>query len=187
MKQLINVVTTQILRHVQPNDINIVRLQNFDNPIIYKSICENLLHSGRVSNLVPKLTLEKYTEFEATHNPNWMQSINYLHKGYNHTFDNAPNAIYAEKSFVDFDQAITKWRNESPNLPLGSLVLLMGTEAAPDDAGSLRDTAFVISPRELIQWLQNDYSEWFVPVLSENSIDTEDARRAIHTILTFLS
>lgn len=133
-------------------------------------------------NLVPKLTLEKYREFEATQKPNWAQSINYLHKGYNSTFDSCGDASYAEKSFIDLAQAITKWRNEAPDLPAGSLVLLMGTEAAPDDKGSLKDTSFVISPRELIHWLQNDYSEWFASVLSENSIDGDDARRSIHTL-----
>ena len=182
MKQLISIVTAQILRQIKANEVNMVRLESFDNPIIYKSVCENLLHSGRVPNLVPKLTLEKYREFEATQKPNWAQSINYLHKGYNSTFDSCGDASYAEKSFIDLAQAITKWRNEAPDLPAGSLVLLMGTEAAPDDKGSLKDTSFVISPRELIHWLQNDYSEWFASVLSENSIDGDDARRSIHTL-----
>ena len=182
MRQLVTFVTALILRQVKPNEVNIVRLESFDNPIIYKSVCDNLLHSDRISTLVPKLTLEKYKEFETSHNPNWTQSINYLYRGYNSTLDNNGDTSYAEKSFIDLAQAITKWRNEAPDLPAGSLVLLMGTEAALDDKGSLKDTSFVISPKELIQWLQNDYSEWFVSVLRENSIDSDDSRRAIHTL-----
>lgn len=184
MKQLISVITNQIIKQIRPNEINMVRLENFDNPIIYRSVCENLYQSNQVHKLVPKLTLEKYLQFEAERKPQWIQSLAYLHKGNNTTHNTEPDTAYAEHSYVDFDQAITKWRNESPNMPSGktSLILLMGTEAAPDDAGSLKDTTFVISPREIIDWLGADYSDWFSGVLHQNGIYNNEARKAIHTL-----
>ncbi len=188
MKQLISVITGQIIKQIRPNEINMVRLESFDNPIIYKSVCENLYRSDKVYKLVPKLTLEKYLQFESEGNPQWIQSLAYLHKGNNPSHNTEPDAAYAEQSYVDFDQAITKWRNESPNMPFGktSLILLMGTEAAPDDAGSLKDTTFVISPREIISWLSTDYSAWFTDVLKNNGIYNNEAcseaRKALHTL-----
>lgn len=184
MRQLISVITNQIINQIRPNEINMVRLESFDSPIIYKSVCENLRQTDRVHTLVPKLTLEKYRQFEAANKPNWTQALMYLHKGDNLSYTSSPDKNYADHSYVDFDQAITKWRNESPNMPSNktSLILLMGTEAAPDDAGSLKDTTFVISPREIIGWLGNDYSEWFVGVLADNSILNEESRKALHTL-----
>ena len=172
MKQLISVITNQIIKQIRPNEINMVRLESFDSPIIYRSVCENLYQSDQVHKLVPKLTLEKYLQFEAEGKSQWIQSLAYLHKGNNPSHKTEPDTAYAEYSYVDFDQAITKWRNESPNMPSGktSLILLMGTEAAPDDAGSLKDTTFVISPREIISWLGTDYSDWFAGVLQKNGI-----------------
>ena len=128
--------------------------------------------------------MEKYLQFEAEGKPQWIQSLAYLHKGNNPSHNTEPDTIYAEHSYVDFDQAITKWRNESPNMPSGktSLISLMGTEAAPDDAGSLKDTTFVISPREIISWLGADYSDWFAGVLQQNGIYNNEARKAIHTL-----
>lgn len=184
MKQLISVITSQILRQIKPHEINMVRLESFDNPIIYKSVCERLKNDASISSLVAKLTLEKYRQFVDEDEDTWTQAILFLHKGTNGAYLEEFTPQYAQQSYIDFDQAITKWRNESPNMPAGqtSLVLLMGTEAAPDDAGSLKDTTFVISPREIIAQLNTNYSEWFAEVLQENSFDSNDARMAIHTL-----
>ncbi|MBQ9849318.1 MAG: ATP-binding protein [Clostridia bacterium] len=184
MKQLISVITSQILNQIKPNEINMVRLESFDSPIIYKSVCENLCHYDHIYKFIPKITLEKYTQFQNENKPNWTQALVYLHKGKNPAYSSSIDALYSNQSYVDFDKAITKWRNESPNMPSGktSLILLMGTEAAPDDAGSLKDTTFVISPREIIKWLGNDYSEWFTGVLEANSILSEESRKAIRTL-----
>lgn len=184
MKQLISVITEQILKQIRQNEINMVRLESFDNPILYRAVCENLRQSEYVNTFVPKLTLEKYRQFEAACNPKWTQALMYLHKGENSSYNASPDAQYADQSYVDFAQAITKWRNEAPNMPANRtvLILLMGTEAAPDDGGSLKDTAFAISPREIIGRLGNDYSEWFVSILDGNSINSDETRRALHTL-----
>ena len=182
MRQLVSVITEQILRQVKENEINMVRLERFDNPFIYRAVCENLRNCSKIRMLVPKLTVEKYRQFVAENNPNWQLALNYLHKGDNQTLNLEADTEYARKSYVDLEQAITKWRNEAPNLAPGTLVLLMGTDAAPDDSGSLKDTTFVISPRELTAWLSSDYSAWFKTVLSDNSIATKEVSVAIHTL-----
>ena len=183
MRQLITVITNQILQQIKPNEINMVRLESFDNPIVYKSVCELLQGNPKVTHFVAKLTLEKYNQFTEAENANWMPALMYLHKGANLAYDEDRPAAYAQCSYVDFERAITKWRNESPNMPANqtSLILLMGTEAAPDDAGSLRDTTFVISPREIIALLNANYSQWFADILVENSFDNDESRKAIHT------
>lgn len=184
MKQLISVIVRQISRQIQLGEVNMVRLENFDDPVIYKTVCEELRASRWISGFVAKLTLAKYRQFSVENRPEWTQAMNYLHQGANLAYTEGRSAAYNTESFVDFENAITKWRNESPNMPAGqtSLVLLMGTEAAIDDAGSLKDTTFVISPRELIGELRRDYSEWFTDVMKAGGFDNSEAHKAIHTL-----
>jgi hypothetical protein len=182
VRQLISIITEQILRQVKTDEINMVRLERFDDPLVYRAVCERLRSDRNIRVLIPKLTVEKYRQFLAENKPQWQQALTYLHQGDNPTFNAQADKAYAQKSYVDLEQAITRWRNEAPNLAPGALVLLMGTEAAPDDTGSLKDTTFVISPRELIDWLSNDYSAWFRGVLSECGIEDKEVNRAIHTL-----
>lgn len=184
MKQLISVIIKHISRQIQPDEINMVRLENFDDPVIYKSVCEELRAGGRTPGFVAKLTLAKYRQFSSENRPEWTQALNYLHQGTNPVYAEPRSAAYNAGSFVDFENAITKWRNESPNMPAGqtSLVLLMGTEAAVDDAGSLKDTTFVISPQKIIEDLGKDYSEWFVEVMRSGGFDNKESHKAIHTL-----
>jgi hypothetical protein len=95
MRQLITVITNQILHQIKSGEINMVRLESFDNPIIYKSVCEALRESAKVSNFVAKLTLEKYTQFVDAENANWAQALMYLHKGTNTIYDENHPAGYA--------------------------------------------------------------------------------------------
>ena len=192
MRQLISEITDQIVEHIRINEINMIRLECFDDPIIYESVCRNLENETRLGNivLIPKITLEKYNQFSASNNSFWSQSLIYLHKGknpqYNPSYENdlESDNEYAANSFVDFNKAITRWRNESSNISsdVTCLILLMGTEAAPDDSGSLKDTTFLISPSEMVKKLSKDYSSWFRKVLVNNSIDSEETRNAIHTL-----
>ena len=108
MRQLISVITNQIINQIRPNEINMVRLESFDSPIIYKSVCENLRQTDRVHKLIPKLTLEKYRQFEAANKPNWTQALMYLHKGDNFSYTSSPDKNYADHSYVDFDQAMRR-------------------------------------------------------------------------------
>lgn len=181
MKKLIDVLTTQITKQMQTGKTNIIRIESFDNPIVYSSVCNSL--EGKVDVLIAKLAKEKYEEFIAAENPEWTAAICFLHKGNNASYSSVTDEEYQEQSYVDFNNAITKWRNESANILTGetTLVLLMGTEAATD-VGGLADTSFVISPKELLNSLAADYSEWFVPVLDKSGINTDECRKALRTL-----
>ena len=181
MKKLIDVLTAQIANQLQRGKTNIIRIESFDNPIVYSSVCMAL--EAKVDVLIAKLAKDKYEEFAAAERTDWDAAICFLHKGKNAAFSLTTDATYQENSYIDFNNAITKWRNESANILTGqtTLVLLMGTEAATD-VGGLADTSFVISPKELLNVLAADYSQWFVPVLERNSINTPECRKAIHTL-----
>ena len=184
MQKLISVITRKILEQIHPGEANMVRLENFEDPMVYRSVCEALRKNDKIDRLIPKLTLEKYVQFQKRNEPSWKASLIWLSQGDNLAYSDSPDEIYMNSSYVDFDQAITKWRNKSPDFPSGktSLILLMGTEASPDDAGSLRDTTFMISPCEIISWFDGDYSRWFDDVLERNGISSDESRKALNTL-----
>ena len=77
MKKLINVLTAQITKQVQAGKTNIIRVESFDNPIVYSSVCKNL--EGKVDVLIAKLAKEKYEEFASAENPDWTAAILFYH------------------------------------------------------------------------------------------------------------
>lgn len=186
MKQLVNVLLREIIKQVEPYQSNIVRIEGIDNPLIYQNICQKLDIAKELDEVVPKITREKYDFFVHAGKPEWEKALSFLHQGRNTVFSKNISGVYAEKSFVDFNNAITKWRNESANHneQKTTLILLMGTEVAPD-TGGLADTSFVISPKEIIANLSKDYSAWFDQVIENNGIH-EDYRKAIHTFYKVL-
>lgn len=184
MKQLISLLTEQIVAQVVANNTNIVRLESFDNPLIYKAVCNNLLNENKIDLHVFKLSREKYNAFVNENNLDWNSALLYLHQGKNADYSEELSDVYMENSYVDYNNAMTKWRNESASFSMGKtvLVLLMGTEAA-QDTGGLADTSFAINPQKVIYELKNDYSKWFIPVLTKNGIETDkDTCMAIHTL-----
>lgn len=185
MKQLIALLTKQVETQIIRNSTNIVRLESFDNPLLYKAVCANLIHNSSLDSFIPKLSREKYTEFQKLNKYEWKIALDYLHQGTNPDLDHSEvlSERYMINSFVDYDNAMTKWRNQSASFQGGEtvLVLLMGTEAAPD-TGGLADTSFAITPKKLISELKADYSKWFENILRNNSIDGADSKRAINTL-----
>ena len=185
MKQLVHVLTTQIeslIRNSARKTI-IIRLECMDDPRLYWMVCDHLSKLPEISVFIAKLSREKYFTFSKEERPEWALSLQKLHQGDNPMFSDIISELYSEKSYVDFGNAITKWRNESASLEAEktSLVLLMGTEAAPD-TGGLADTSFVISPKEIIADLSSDYSSWFQNILYQNNIESKDCSTAIHTL-----
>ncbi len=183
MRKLIEVLTSQVLGQIKHNKANIIRIECFDDPRVYWAVCEKISCSDSVGAFIGKLAHEKYLEFTKAGRQDWAQALLNLHKGRNEYYDETLSAEYIDRSFVDFNNAITKWRNEiasASNLHT-SLILLMGTESATD-TGGLADTAFVISPKEVIAQLRNNYSSWFEGILKYNGIDSKTARDAIHTL-----
>lgn len=183
MRQLITLLTGQVKKQIVIGNTNIVRLESFDNPLVYKAVCSQLLSDEGIDVFIPKLTREKYNEFMQENKSEWYSALSFLHKGNNTSSENETSEVFMTKSFVDYNNAITKWRNASASYSDGKtvLVLLMGTEAA-QDTGGLADTSFAISPRKIITELKNDYSQWFLPILKANGLESDDARKAINTL-----
>lgn len=182
MKQLVSVLYREIIKQIEPHQSNMVRIEGIDNPVTYQNICMSINSAQVVDEFIPKITREKYKSFVEIGKPEWEKALNYLHQGDNSFYTSDISDDYAEASFVDFKNAITKWRNESANhdTQKTTLVLLMGTEAA-QDTGGLADTSYVISPKEIIDILSKDYSSWFEQVITANDIH-EDYKKAIHTL-----
>lgn len=183
MKQLINLLTEQVRSQINYGKSNIVRIECFDNPFIYKSICESLCSDNKVDLLLLKLSIEKYREFESEERLEWQNALDYLHKGSNIGFQANPSEGYIENSYVDFNNALTKWRNRLAELERGKtgLLFLMGSEVA-QDTGGLVDTSFAITPKHVINVLREDYSKWFKGILVKNGLDDTESYKALNTL-----
>lgn len=156
------------LIEVQSNradSVAIIRLEGFENPIIYKEICKYLKSHSNIK-LKAKLAKEKYDEYKAANNNSWIQSIKFLE----------------ENDYVDFDGAMTKWRNSSTEIEkvdsVKNLVLLMATEAVPDKGG-LADF-YKITPENVLEKVKKNYSTWFMDSIPNDNSD-KDAKKAINT------
>ncbi len=184
MKKLIEVLEAQIVNQIKLYRTNIIRIESIDNPVIYAEVCKQLEMRSGIDSFIPKLTKQKYNEFLLQKNHNWDRSLEFLYKGKNDYYSDQIDEKYSKLSYVDLNNAITKWRNESSNSESDktTLILLLGTEAAPDDAGSLMDTSYVISPKEIIHSLSRDYSSWFKQIMATNNINTPELSSAIHTV-----
>lgn len=181
MNKLTEVLLGEIQSNIKLNKTNLLRLEGIDNPIIYEKIC-NYFSNASSLEFRGKMTLEKYNQFVGLNEEKWRKSLLFLHQGNNENYSANLNENYMHKSYVDFDGAITKWRNESANLITGStvLILLMGTELATDKGGL--DDFYNISPRELINDLKFNYSTWFEDFLVANELNIPDNRDALHTL-----
>ena len=107
MKQLLDVLYREITSQIQPAQANIVRIEGIDNPLIYQRICQKLTACDTIESFIPKITREKYVAFKSSGRSEWDQALFYLHKGNNSTYSNTIDDEYADRSFVDFNNAIT--------------------------------------------------------------------------------
>lgn len=183
LKQLISLLVKQVRAQINHGKANIVRMEGFDNPMIYKSVCEALIRDENIGKLIIKLSNGKYAEYLKESREEWNYALQYLHKGNNLVYSESRSDTYVDNSFVDFKNALTKWRNELANTKEGetALLLLLGSEAA-SDTGGLADTSYAITPKEVIAELRDDYSKWFSHILKNNGIEGTDSNRAIHTL-----
>lgn len=183
MQLLIRILTDKILKQCRSGHSNLIRIENIDNPIIYHGVCLALSSSSYFASFVPKLSREKYNEFSQANNGYWSVALNYFQQGTNYAFSDCPDETYLENSFVDFNNAMTRWRNKSADIGDSnrSLILLLGTEAAPD-TGGLTDTSFVFSPKELVEELKMNYGAWFAEIIDKNGLDTTRCMNALNTL-----
>nr|WP_302595611.1 DUF87 domain-containing protein [uncultured Cellulosilyticum sp.] len=166
MNTYINAIVAMIEDQINSYDINLIRLEGIESPIIYEGICKELkVHYADKVDITAKLSVEKFNSFRQNTNEHWQRSLDYLEKN----------------NLVDVDNAMTRWRNsvvENSGNKV-TLVLLMGTEAV-QDKGGLGDF-YLISPDTIIEQLEGKYHKWFVNVLDEFATDT-DAKNAIDTL-----
>ena len=183
MKQLIKLLTEKVRDQISPGKSNIVRIESFDNPIIYQSVCEQLRLYDDMDFMILKLSVEKYREFKEENRSSWNDALEFLSQGDNAAYQDTLSDYYVENSYVDYSNALTKWRNRLAEIDNGKtgLLLLMGSEAA-QDTGGLSDTSFAITPKNIINTLQEDYSRWFKDILNNNDIDSPDSRKALNTL-----
>jgi len=166
MRQYTNETISVIKRQIVDNETNIICIEGIDVPAIYKDICNYFKTQEPGLTFIAKMTKEKYEQFHAENKEAWNNALNYL----------------AENDFIDYDGAMTRWRNNAADVGVGNtttLVLLMGTEAAPDNGG-LQDF-YHISPRDIIDSLSKNYSRWFAGIFERCNLD-EDDKKAIDTL-----
>lgn len=184
MKQLTAELIKNIENHIEAHKVNLIRLEGFDDPVLYYDICRSFTQRQEIQ-LISKLTIEKYRRFCSDQKFAGNAALTGLRQGTN-LFDSVNmEPSFKLNSFVDFDGAITRWRNEAANCDEGEtvLVLLMGTELAPDKGG-LEDF-FVLSPAGMIREIKKDYAKWFHSIIAKNGIN-EDGRRALDTLYSTL-
>ncbi|MGL5149707.1 MAG: hypothetical protein ACRC7N_03925, partial [Clostridium sp.] len=165
--QIIHLVETQTNK---ADNIAIIRLEGFENPNIYKEVCKHFKASKNI-NITAKLSKEKYNEFKNANNPEYDSAMTFLDTN----------------KFVDYDGAMTKWRNKSTELEkvsgIRNLVLLMGTESV-EDKGGLADF-FKVTPESILKMLKSNYASWFTDIIEDAVID-KDIKKGLNTFFKVL-
>lgn len=164
MKKLICEIITMIENQMKvPNKTYLLKLEDFDTPIIYMEICQ---HFSSKNNLrfIANLEYSKYTYFNEKNRQEWIYSLEYLS-------DNG----YAK------NEPLTYFRNQAASSNSGTtLFLLMGAETALD-RGSLKDFTH-ISMNDIVDRLKKNYSIWFADLLSNFNSDFEKSCDCINNL-----
>ena len=173
MKYFIDSIEHEIEKQKQKNQINLIKLEGIESPIIYKEICKYFKNS--TLEFEAKLSREKFEEFKRDADIDGgsenLESIKFLE----------------DNNFVDFDGAMTKWRNGiaiNNTNDITKLVLLMGTELV-QDKGGLADF-YTINTTTIIKSLKTEkYYSYFKEVIENcgvNIKDTNDIKRSINRV-----
>ena len=144
MKILVESFINKIIAQIKPQNTSMVRVEGIDDIEIYYRICEYFSNLPMLDKCIIKLTKEKYDEFSGKSQNN--MALHFFLQGDNATFDNNASDSYKANSYVDYDNAITKYRNRAPENEENAtvLILLLGTEEAQDE-GSLSETSYLIT------------------------------------------
>lgn len=166
MRKYINEIVHLIeIQSNKADSVTIIRLEEFENLIIYKEVCKYFEANSKIK-LNAKLSKEKYDEYKEANNNSWIQSIKFLE----------------ENDYVDYEGAMTKWRNNSTEIEkqdnIKDIVLLMATESVPDKGG-LADF-YKITPESILEKVKRNYSAWFMGCIPNDNSD-KDAKKAINT------
>jgi hypothetical protein len=172
MKMLTQSIVQSICKSIKYGVSNLIRIEGISTPVVYRDICLQLKAKSEIC-VIPKLSLQKYNEFELKKNIAWQKALADLSQGDNTSAKGAVD-YQNDRSYIDWDGSITKWRNAASNTTQKTtLLLLMGTEAIPDKGG-LGDFELV-SPEKIAAALNGHYGKWFGDVIKANGLDVNDS------------
>lgn len=164
MKRLVQAIIDLINNRMTMGTTNLVRLENFDSPVIYMSVCKYFKSRNDIQ-LTGIIDINKYNSFVNKGSSEWDAALDYL----------------KTNEFVSEDIPLTKLRNEAAAHSSGtSLLLLMGAESAVDK-GSIKDFDS-ISMGDLVDIIKRDYSKWFEAYLKTIDAYSEENSEVINNI-----
>lgn len=166
MNMLVNEIIEQINKSLKNGTVNLVTLEDFDSPVIYANVCKSLNNLNGVK-VIARVDNSKYQTFLAQQKNEWENSLDFL----------------KNNGYVDEQNPLTMYRNESVNETSTLLLILMGAEAAGDNS-SLKDFKR-ISIDDVIAKVKKDYSKWFESFLFNlDDGERDECRYIIRNIFT---
>ena len=163
MKKLISEVIRTIESQLYNNTANLIKLEDFDSPIVYMEVCKYFFGKPGI-RFTANIESRRFAEFTAANKIEWQNALTYLRS--NGFAENIP---------------LTALRNRMPQMTdETSLLLLMGAETALDK-GSLKDFTH-ISINDITMSLKKDYSEWFREFLEDNDLLSDKNLLTINNI-----
>lgn len=163
MKHLVDEVIRLIENKLVGNAVNLVRLEDFDSPIIYMHVCDHF-RKRFDGNFEGILETKKFKKFLEAKNSNWNYALDYLESN----------------GFIKENEPLTKYRNASIDKRDTSLTLLMGDEES-SDKGSLSDF-FRVSLGDIVAIVSNNYSKWFDEIFTLIDDHSDNIKIAINNI-----
>lgn len=177
MRALIQAIISAIKKQIVAGTANLIKLENFESPIIYQQICDYFSGVSMIEQKGKQIQIDcfqalmdvrKFRHFQNEANKNdylWTAALEYLQD----------NEYYNEM------MPLTSMRNKAAEMTGKTTVfLLMGAEDA-EDKGSLADFNH-ISSDDLIAAVKKDYSAWFKSTLTAFDEDKPDYCNALNNI-----
>ncbi len=153
MKAYINIVI-KLIENQYGNEIDfsLIKLESFNSPKVYLEVCE-FLKNKYADNFVGKLSRQKYFVW---------RNIN--------LFEEDLDKL-TKSGFVEINENLTKWRNDSFIENSQRWILLMGTEEVEDKGGL--EEFYTISPATIESYVGDEYSK-LLKALGVNLKDDEE-------------
>lgn len=165
MKALTDTIIELIKNQITTGTANLIRLENFESPILYMQICDYFSKYKETDIFNGIMDIHKFNDFRNEGKYEWRDSLDYLQNN----------------RFIDADSPLTKFRNKAAEYKNKTcLILLMGAEMA-EDKGSLGDF-HRISSIDIVSQLKKDYSLWFRSALIDIDADKPDNWSVLNNI-----
>jgi DNA phosphorothioation-dependent restriction protein DptH len=155
MKYIVATLYEHVMRQKKPGESSntIVRIDGFEDIRIYEQFCKKIKEycDNQKIQLIAKLSYPKYLEFKETGDKTALLSME-------------------QNNWVDFDDSMTRHRNDLSKEGENLLIILMGTEVT-DDTGGTHDF-YYLNPNRLEENLRDKYSK----VFNNQQWDEEEAK-----------